>query len=57
MRDLTLIGKTSVVNALVSSLFVHKMQILPKIPNELVHKFERLLEDFVWNGRKPKIIL
>ena len=55
MCDLTLIDKVNMVNTLVGSLFVYKMQVLETITDELKHKFERMVEEFIWNGRKPKL--
>ena len=55
-RSLTLHGKIQVVNSLVSSLFIYKLQVLP-MPVELNMKFRQIITDFIWNGRKPKIRL
>ena len=57
MRDLILIGKVSIVNSLVASLFIYKMQILQNIPDEMIHKLEQIIEHFIWNACKPKLKL
>ena len=54
-RDLSLYGKITVINTLAASLFVHKMQVLPKIPEDIVHQAESLFKHFIWNGRKNKV--
>ena len=56
-RNLSLIGKVLIVNTLIASLFVHKMQVLPMIPSKIVKKIEKIIEEFLWNKRKPKIPL
>ena len=37
-RGLSLLGKVQVVNTLVSSLFVYKMMVMPKIPDNIVKR-------------------
>ena len=54
-RNLSLVGKITVTNALIGSLFTYKMQVLPAIPKDLVTKFNRIIEIFIWHGREPKI--
>ena len=53
-RNLTLIGKISVINTLVASLFVHKMQALPCMTQKMIDKIESLISQFIWNDRKAK---
>ena len=50
-RRLSLIGKITVVNALVSSLYVYKMQVLPCLPEYMYKKIDKIIEGFLWNGR------
>ena len=56
-RNLSLIGKIQIVNTLISSLFVYKMMVLPKISKDSVTKLNHTILDFLWNGRKAKIAL
>ena len=56
-RNLSLIGKVLIINTLIASLFVHKMQVLPSLPETFFTNIEREFEIFLWNGRKPKIPL
>ena len=44
-----------IVHLLINSLFVYKMQSLPIISRELEMEFGRLVTNFIWNGRRPKI--
>ena len=54
-RGLTLLGKVEIVNALVGSLLVYKMQNMPIISKSLLSKIEAMVSRFIWNSRKPKI--
>ena len=42
---------------LIGSLFIYKMTALPSIPTNIVHKFNGIITDFIWSGRRPKISL
>ena len=54
-RNLSLLGKVQVVNTLVASLFVHKMMVLPIIPQGIVKRMDNLIREYLWNGKKAKI--
>ena len=54
-RSLSLLGKVCVVNTLVASLFVYKMQVLPRIPEKFVTQMYSAISAFLWNDRKAKI--
>ena len=56
-RQLSLHGKVSVINSLIGSLFVYHMYVLPSIPESMVKKLKVICQEFIWNGRKPKISL
>ena len=56
-RNLSLGGKILVINTLVASLFVYRMQVLPKIPEKYVNQLEKMIEAYIWNGHRPKIPL
>ena len=49
--------KVLIINTLISSLFIYKMQVLPFLPSKLIKQIEMEFEKFIWNGRKPKIPL
>ena len=55
-RNLSLLGKISIINTLVSSLFNYKLMVLPDMDNEY-HKIEHMFLDFIWAGKKAKISL
>ena len=54
-RDLTPIGKITVVNSLVCSLFSHKFLALPSPPDSFFLTFKKIITDFIWNGKTPEI--
>ena len=56
-RDLSLIGKITVVNTLISSLLVYKMQVLPNMPQKTIKLIENKIRAFIWNKKKAKISL
>ena len=55
IQGLSLIGKILVCNSLVSSLLIYKMSVLPLLPQSIYKNFERLLLDFIWDGKRAKI--
>lgn len=50
-------GRVLLVNALVGSLFVYKLTVLPFLKTEQIAKFYQIIRKFVWNYKKPKIAL
>lgn len=54
-RNLTLSGKIVLINSLIASLFVYKMQVLPIISDTFVNQYKALVTQFLWNGKRPKI--
>ena len=54
-RGLSLLGKIQVVNTLIASLFVHKIMVLPMIPNKVIKNLDNLIREYIWNGKKAKI--
>ena len=56
-RSLSLLGKVCIVNSLIASLFVYKMMVLPRIPDDIVQQVEASINLFLWNGARPKIPL
>ena len=54
-RGLSLFGKILIFNTLIASLFVYKMSVIPTIPDNFVRKLNEICENFIWNGRRPKI--
>ena len=53
--QMTLVGKVQIINTLVSSLFIYRMQQMPMLSKSCTSKINRIITDFIWNGRKPKI--
>ena len=54
-RQVSLTGKVLLVNNLMASLFTYKMQVTDIPPPEYFKDFDRLVESFLWNGKRPKI--
>ena len=54
-QKLSLLGKISIVNTLVSLLFTYAMSVLPNIPEKVVKIIEKEVSNYLWNGSKPKI--
>ena len=56
-RNLSLFGKINVINALVGSLFVYKMSVLPSMSTDMYKVIDQEIERYLWAGHKPKIPL
>ena len=56
-RNLTIMGKTLIINTLFSSLFTYRMSILPRISENQIKKAEEIINDFLWKGKRSKIPL
>ena len=54
-RGLSLEGKILVINSLIMSLFVYKMQVIPNIPQKIIKQLEVMLKQFIWNNKKAKV--
>ena len=54
-RHMSMIGKIEIINTMVALLFVYRMTVLPAIPMAYVNRLQKMCEDFIWNGKKPKI--
>ena len=51
----SLLGKVILINSLVGSLFIYKMNVLPSLPDTVIKGFYDIIVSFLWNGREPKI--
>ena len=56
-RSMTLYGKVIIINSLLASLFVYRMQVVTCISDSNVKKVEEVILDFLWKGSRPKIPL
>ena len=54
-RSLSLFGKILIVNSLIISQYIYKMAVLPFIPGDILSRINDMIENFLWNNRKPKI--
>ena len=56
-RGLSLIGKITMIKALIGSLFVDKMNVIPLIPEKLIEDINDTLNQYIWKSAKPKVDL
>ena len=56
-RGLTLMGKVLIINSLIAALFTYKMSVLPKLSEMYIKRIEKLFNEFLWDGKHPKIAL
>ena len=54
---LYLMGKILIINTLVGSLYVYKMSAMLNMPLNLIQEFNLLIQNFLWNRKRPKIPL
>ena len=54
-RPSTPIGRITVVNSLINSLFVHKLLALPTPTQDFFQKYRKRITDFIWQNKTPKI--
>ena len=55
LRDLSLVGKIAVVNALVLSMFVHCMSVIRLLNSKTINTIKSMVTKFIWNNGKAKI--
>lgn len=49
-------GKVLIVNSLIASLLVYKMQVLPNMSDNIMTEIQRAIQNFLWSGKKTKIL-
>ena len=54
-RGLSLLVKILMLNALVGSLFVYKLNVVPLTDDEERAEINQGLNQYLWNGAKPKV--
>ena len=54
-RQLTLIGKITIINTLVLSLLMYPITALPTPPDNFYARLKGVLMSFLWNDKPPKI--
>ena len=57
LRLLPLSGKILLVNTLMGSLYIHTMMVLPPLSKIQSEKMDKMINHFLWNGKKVKIPL
>ena len=56
-NDLSLLRKVMIVNTLIGSQLVHKMNVLPIIPKKLMAVFNEIISNYIWKNKRAKIPL
>ena len=54
-RKLTVMGKISIVNTLVASVWNHKFLVLPTPDSSFFRDYRRIITDFIWDDKPHKI--
>ena len=54
-RNQTLMGKITVVNSLVNSLFTHKLLSLPTPPDSFFQIYRIMISKYLWDDKPPRI--
>ena len=54
-RNITVMGKITVVNSLIHTLFVHKLLSLETPPEAFFVKYKKTILDFIWDDKPAKI--
>ena len=54
-RNLTIIGKVTVTNHLINTLFIHKLTVLPTPPDSFFWDHKNKITSFLWDNKIPKI--
>lgn len=54
-RQLSVIGKIQIVNSLLNSQFIYKLQVLPTPKARIMRQYKETIKSFIWNNKKAKI--
>ena len=54
-RSLTLLGRILIVNTLLIPTLVYRLQVLPSPSKDILLKFKKIIQNFLWEGKRPKI--
>ena len=54
-RNLTLIGRITIIKSLALAKFIHLLLALPKPPDDFLKTIERIFYNFLWNGGPDRI--
>lgn len=55
MPNATLMGRVLLVNTLIASLLVYKMQVLPNMPDAILVNIQNIIRNFIWENKRTKI--
>ena len=56
-RNMSLFGKVLIINSLMASLFVYRMQAVDLIREKDILEVENVMENFLWKGKRAKMNL
>ena len=55
-RSISIMGKITIVNSLVNTLFTHKLLALPSPPpDDFFRRYKSIIVDFLWDKKRPTI--
>ena len=54
-RNLTLMGKTLVINTLCESLFVYKLSVTVDVDEEVKKSINKAIDEYLWKGKRARI--
>ena len=56
-RNLTISEKVLIINSLMASLFVYRMQMLPPPTKQQITDIDKVITEFLWKGKRAKLSL
>ena len=54
-RSIPLLAKVTIINSLIASLFVYSMQVLDNPSQDFYFKFDNMIDNYLWTGKRAKI--
>ena len=57
LRGLSLMGKITIINTLVASLFVYRLAVIPKLLYENIKSYNNIIKNLIWDGKCSKVAL
>ena len=54
-RNLLLIGKVTVINSLIASMFTYKLMALPSPSQSFYKRYQKTITDFIWNNGPARL--
>ena len=54
-RKISWLGKITVINSLIASMFAYKLRTLPSPPKSFYGEFKHMITEFLWDGKVSKV--